>query len=93
MNGPFSDLGHVGSMPGEGGAHPECHVAVYLGDLCLHFRADLSIAREFATVATARRAARVTIDDHLADGLPPLPCQRLWRPERERVLPAAPVGR
>lgn len=59
----------------------KCRLTVHFEDgPVLHYRAEACAAYAFALAAHGQRVARVTIDNLVGPGLPPLPCARLWLP-------------
>ncbi|MFI9506898.1 hypothetical protein [Nocardia sp. NPDC052566] len=61
---------------------PQCHIHMTVdGCLTFDYRADRAAAELFAKDVGTQLRAQVTIDDHVHEDLPPLPCAELWSPE------------
>lgn len=57
----------------------QCHIRVCFTQpaMELDYQDERGVADRFAA-ALNRIGAAVTVDNELRDGLPPLPCRRLW---------------
>lgn len=58
------------------------HIRIeYAGGAVFDYRISDAAAGEFEPVLRAWAPdAEITVDDHVTDGLPTIPCARLWEP-------------